>query len=121
MAAEHRERSVTALRRAVELSDEGIVMRAQLAWALARTGQADEGRAILSALEELEPHAYVSRYHRAVVRLALGERERALDELERAAEARDPWIVFLDADDALGELHGEARFDRLVDRVHGRD
>jgi DNA-binding winged helix-turn-helix (wHTH) protein/tetratricopeptide (TPR) repeat protein len=120
IAGNHFERSVTALRRAVELSDKGIVMRAQLAWALARTGQPDEARAILAELEGLEPHAYVSRYHRAAVRLALGERERALDDLERAAEERDPWIVFLHADDAFGKLHGETRFDRLVDRVRGR-
>jgi DNA-binding winged helix-turn-helix (wHTH) protein/TolB-like protein len=46
--------------------------------------------------------------------------EAALDKLEQAAEARDPWIVFLDADDALAGLRGEARFDRLVDRTRGR-
>jgi DNA-binding winged helix-turn-helix (wHTH) protein/tetratricopeptide (TPR) repeat protein len=120
MATGHPERGIKAMRRAVELSDQGIVMRAQLAWALAHAGQTDEARAILSKLEGLEPHAHVSRYHRAVVRLALGEREAAIDELERAAEARDPWIVFLDADDGLDELRGEARFDHLVDRVHGR-
>jgi DNA-binding winged helix-turn-helix (wHTH) protein/tetratricopeptide (TPR) repeat protein len=120
MAADDGERAVTALRRAVELSDEGIVMRAQLAWALARTAQADEARAILEELEGLEPQAYVSRYHRAVVRLALGQREAALDELERAAEDRDPWIVFLGADGALAALRGEERCDRLVDRIRGR-
>ena len=79
------------------------------------------GRSIVDAVEEFDGRGVGAvTHHRAVVRLALGQRERALDELERAAEARDPWIVFLDADDALGELHGEARFDRLVDRVHGR-
>jgi DNA-binding winged helix-turn-helix (wHTH) protein/Flp pilus assembly protein TadD len=120
MAAGHSERAVTALRRAVELSDEGIVMRAQLAWVLASTGQPEEARALLASLEGLAGTAFVSRYHLAVVRLALGEREGALDGLEKAAEERDPWIVFLDADDALAELRGEARFDRLVDRVRGR-
>jgi serine/threonine-protein kinase len=120
MAAGHSERATNALRRAVELSDEGIVMRAQLAWALARTGEAEEARALLVTLEGLAGTAFVSPYHLAVVRFALGERERALGELERAAEERDPWIVFLDSDDALAELRGEARFDRLVDRVRGR-
>jgi DNA-binding winged helix-turn-helix (wHTH) protein/Flp pilus assembly protein TadD len=121
LAAGHSERAVAALRRAVELSDEGIVMRAQLAWTLARTGHPDEARALLASLEALAGTAFVSRYHLAVVRLALGERDAALDELEKAAEERDPWIVFLDADDALAELRGEARFGGLVDRVRGRD
>jgi DNA-binding winged helix-turn-helix (wHTH) protein/tetratricopeptide (TPR) repeat protein len=120
MAADEGERAVTALRRAVELSDQGIVMRAQLAWALARTARADEARTILQELEGLEPQAYVSRYHRAVVRLAMGQREAALGELEQAAEDRDPWIVFLGADGALAALRGEERFDRLVERIRGR-
>jgi hypothetical protein len=75
----------------------------------------------VSELEGLEPHAFVSRYHLAVVRLALGEREAALDDLETAAEGRDPWVVFLDADAALDPLRGEPRFERLVARVHHRD
>jgi len=120
LGAEQGERAVTALRRGVELSDDGIVMRAQLAWALARTGPPGEARRILKDLEGLEVHAFVSPYQVAVVRLALREREAALDKLEQAAEARDPWIVFLDADDALAGLRGEARFDRLVDRIRGR-
>ena len=110
-------RAIAALRRALELSDGGIVMRAQLAWALARTGGTDEARAILSDLEGLGGNAYESPYQLAVVGLALGEREVALGELERAAEGRDPWIVLLAADAALAALHGEPRFDRLVARV----
>ena len=39
----------------------------------------------------------------------------------RAAADRDPWIVFLWADDALADLHGDPRFEKLVARVGGRD
>jgi DNA-binding winged helix-turn-helix (wHTH) protein/tetratricopeptide (TPR) repeat protein len=120
MAAGHPERAAEALRTAVELSDDGIVMRAQLGWALARCGHRDEARALLSDLEGLEEAAFVSPYQLAVVRLALGERSAALDELERSAAALDPWIVFLDADAALLDLHGEPRFDGLVARIRGR-
>ncbi len=114
------ERAVEALRKGVELSDDGIVMRAQLGWALARAGRSDEARVLLSALEALEGTAFVSPYHLASLRLALGERTAALDELERAAADLDPWIVFLDADAALLELHGDPRFERLVERIRGR-
>jgi len=75
---------------------------------------------LLSALEGLEETAFVSPYQLAVLRLALGERTAALDELERAAADRDPWIVFLDADAALLELHWDPRFDSLVERIRGR-
>jgi tetratricopeptide (TPR) repeat protein len=120
MAAGHHERAIGALRKAVKLSDGGIVMRAQLGWALARAGRTEEARVLLSNLEGLEETAFVSPYQLAVLRLALGERSAALDELERAAAERDAWIVFLDVDAALLELHGEPRFDRLVGRVRGR-
>ncbi len=114
------ERAIEALRRAVELSEGGPSMRAQLGWVLARVGRHDEARAVLRELERLGEGAFVSPYQRAVLSLGLGERARALDELEQAAEERDPWIVFLRADTALLELHGEPRFDALVARVHGR-
>jgi adenylate cyclase len=117
VVAGYTERAIDALRRAVELSDGGLVMRAQLAWALARSGRTEEARALLAQLEAL---ACPSRYQLAVVRLALGEREAALDDLEQAAGERDPWVVFLRADGALSELHGESRFDDLVARVHER-
>jgi DNA-binding winged helix-turn-helix (wHTH) protein/tetratricopeptide (TPR) repeat protein len=121
MAAGEPGRAVNALRRAVELSDDGIVMRAQLAWALARAGQPGEAREILERLVALRDTTFVSPYHLAVIRLALGERETALAELERAADERDPFVVFLAADSALEGLRGEPRFDRLVETVHGRE
>jgi DNA-binding winged helix-turn-helix (wHTH) protein/Flp pilus assembly protein TadD len=121
LAAERAERAVDALQKAVELSEGGPVMKAQLGWALARGGRTGEARAVLSELKRLETSTYVSPYHLAVLRLALGERTSALDGLERAAADRDPWIVFLWADDALADLHGDPRFEKLVARVGGRD
>jgi DNA-binding winged helix-turn-helix (wHTH) protein/tetratricopeptide (TPR) repeat protein len=121
VAAGQADRAVDALYHAVELSDDGIVMRAQLGWGLARAGRHDAARTLLTELEGLEQSAYVSRYHLAVLRLALGERAEALDDLERAADDLDPWIVFMEADAALLDLRGEPRFDNLVARVRGRD
>jgi len=45
---------------------------------------------------------------------------RALDELDRAALARDPFPVLVGMEGPLVSLRGEARFDALVARVHGR-
>lgn len=120
LAAGQNERGLAALRRAVELSEGGIVMRAQLAWALARTGSHAEARTLLGEIEALGGAAFVSPYHRAVVHLALGEREAALDLLEHASELRDPWVVFLAADEALSGLKDEPRFEKLAERVGGR-
>ena len=105
---------IAALRRAVELTGGSPALRGVLAWALAATGLAGEARSLLA---ELEPSA-LSPYRRAAVLLALGERDAALAQLESAAAARDPWIVFLGVDPALAGLRGEARHDALLARIH---
>jgi tetratricopeptide (TPR) repeat protein len=94
-------------------------MRVELAEALARAGNTAEARSLLDELLALEGSAFVSRYQLAEVFLALGARERALDELDRAAEARDPFVVMIGTDDALAALRGDARFEALRARVGG--
>ncbi len=59
-------------------------------------GRTDEGRAVLRRLEELSSQRYVSPYHMAYVHTGLGDKERAMDWLERAYRER-----------AGGDLRGE--------------
>ena len=108
--------AAAALLRAVELTGEAAPMRAVLAWALARGSRADQARGLIEEL--LEEGAPVSPYQVAAARLALGEKGAALDGLERAAAARDPFVVFLKTDAAFAELRGDERFEALLARVY---
>src|SRR3989440_3517835 len=55
-----------------------------------------------------------------MVHLALGENEKAIDDLERAYRERaDPFIVCLKVEPLLDPLRGDPRFERLVARVVG--
>ena len=112
--------AIATLRKAVALRAESSEGLAELAHALAASGQTGEARSILAQLEELASERYVSQLDFAAVRLALGERDRALDALERAVEERDPGTVYLAIEPYFRPLRGDPRFHSLVKRVDSR-
>ena len=119
MALQHLGRHAEAVpqhEKAVEVSGGNHLMKAVLARSLALSGRRDEA-AILAA--ELDALPYFSPYQRSAISLAVGDRERALADLERARDEQDPWLVWLVADPMLAELHGEPRFDSIRRRVFG--
>lgn len=106
-----------ALRRAVELSEDGPVMIAQLAWALARGGERREARERLGALDAMAATTFVSPCQRAAVLVALGDTQAAMTRLEEGADARDAWVLFMGTDPRFAPLRGEPRFRALLTRV----
>jgi hypothetical protein len=61
---------------------------------------------------------FVSAWDLALIYAALGEKEKALTQLEKAADQRVGWIVLLGVDPALDSLRAEPRFRALQRRVH---
>jgi hypothetical protein len=49
--------------------------------------------------------------------LSLGDRQRSLQELENAYEARDPWLVGLKVDRVFDPLRSDPRFIELLRKV----
>lgn len=115
---------------------------AQTVAVLAATAQGDVEGALVRARENLrlrkvdEEPASVEAYWRleasrlgragapgspdllALARMGFGDREGALDALERAAEERKGWMLpFLHVIPAFDPLHGDPRYERLVERV----
>jgi tetratricopeptide (TPR) repeat protein len=111
------EEAIGAHRRAVELSEGSGVMKALLAWTLARASRTAESRALLAEIGA--GGSYASPYQRATVLTALGEREQALETLVLAADARDPWITLLKVDPMLDPLRDDPRLAALLGRVLG--
>ena len=90
---------------------------ALLGYCYAVSGRDEEARGMLSRLDELERHRFVAAYVRAFVHLGLGERDRALEQLERAYDEHEPWVVFLNVDPFFRGLRGEPRYERLLERL----
>jgi tetratricopeptide (TPR) repeat protein len=89
-----------------------------LGQAYARNGQKDEAQKVLARLNEQAKSRYVAPYAVALVYLGLGDKERALDELERAYQRGDPNYLFrVKVDPILDDLRGNPRFEALVDKL----
>jgi len=94
--------------------------RAMLGQGYARNGQPGEARKVLASLNEEAKSKYVAPYALALVDTALGDKERAIEELERAYQQGDTNYLFvIKTDPLLDSLRGHPRFDALVQKITG--
>jgi TolB-like protein/Tfp pilus assembly protein PilF len=87
------------------------------ACANARRGKGREAETTRAELVKLSKERYVSPYHIAIACNGLNDRLEAIAWLERAFEARDPMMVFLNVEPTWNNLHDEPRFRALVKRM----
>jgi TolB-like protein/Tfp pilus assembly protein PilF len=105
--------------KAVELNDDPTPL-SMLGQAYARAGQRVEAQKILARLTEEAQSRYIHAYSFALMFLALGDKERAIDEMERAYRERaGDDIAFIKVDPMLDDLRGDPRFKALVQKVVG--
>jgi TolB-like protein/class 3 adenylate cyclase/Flp pilus assembly protein TadD len=106
--------AIAQYKKAAELTDNPMVL-AWLAQAYAKAGQRDEALKLLAQMEELATKRYVGAFSFALVHLALGEKGKAIDELERAYRERsDPLITFIKVSPLFDPLRGDPRFQALL-------
>jgi TolB-like protein/tetratricopeptide (TPR) repeat protein len=111
--------AVVEYQRASELNDDPRVL-AFIGHAMASTGKQNEAREILAKLTEIARTRYVSGYSFAVIYLALGEKDHAVDWLEKDAREQTGFEVnFIKVDPYLDPLRGDPRFEALVQKVTG--
>lgn len=101
--------------RALRLSDY-VPARAAALSLQAQAGQQARARQGLAELRSrlAAQHRTLSAPYEAYVRLALGEREAALDLLSRAVASRDQAVLWIRVDPRLDSLRDDARFQALV-------
>ena len=109
--------AIAEYRKAAELNDDPFVL-ALLGQAYARAGQREEAQRILARLSEEAKSRYVRAYSFALMYLALGDKERAIDEMERAYRERAGLdVVWIKINPFLDDLRGNPRFEALVQKV----
>lgn len=84
---------------------------------LARMGRNDEGRELLKELEQRGSEGSNFSYPIAQIYLALGDREKALDHLEKGFSQKEPLMVFLKVERRWDPLRSDPRFVNLMKRL----
>src|SRR5437660_1803043 len=111
--------AIAEYKKAAELNDDPFVL-ALLAQAYAQLGQRDEALKMLGQLQQLATRRYVTSYSFALVHIALGEKDKAIDWLERAYSDRaGPDIALIKVDPLLDPLRGDPRFEAFVQKIFG--
>jgi eukaryotic-like serine/threonine-protein kinase len=98
---------------ALALNGEDPMRSTVLAYASAAAGNEEQARAILRRIEG-DSQSYVSPYDIALVYVALGEHEEALDRIEEAIRERSNRVTAMKVDPALDPLRGDPRFQKLL-------
>jgi adenylate cyclase len=93
------------------------LIMSELAYCHAASGNSSRARELLGQLDTLSEDMYVSPTSRAMIELGLGNRERALEELERAVREHDHLFLYLSVDRVWDPLRSDPRFEMLLDQV----
>lgn len=111
------EAAIAEFKKARELAPNDAGTIAALAHALAKSGRANEARALLRTLEERSKESYVPPYNIAIVYAGLGEKTKRFEWLGRALQDRSLRPVWLKTDPRLNELRQAGELNSLVQQV----
>jgi tetratricopeptide (TPR) repeat protein len=110
--------AVASLEKVISPGEGSAMDLATLGYAYARSGRKGDATRLLRELEGRRRTGYVGGTGLALLRAGLADTAGAFRELERAAEERDPFLVYLFAIDPLMEgLRRDARGARLLERM----
>jgi len=109
--------AISELGKAVSLSPYSTEILAHLGYAYGISGNRDEAGKILEKMLGDSAKLYVSQYDLALVFLALGQKDKALDHLERAYEERASYLTIIKVDPWLDGLRSEPRFKALLAKL----
>jgi DNA-binding winged helix-turn-helix (wHTH) protein/TolB-like protein/tetratricopeptide (TPR) repeat protein len=109
--------AISELQQAVSLSGGDSCYKGSLGHAYAVSGKPDQARHVLQDLESRTGLAYTPAYAIALIYAGLGENDHSIKWLQRAFDDRSTSIAFLKLDPELTGLHGDPRFQQLLERV----
>jgi serine/threonine-protein kinase len=113
----HPRAAVADLAKAVNMSAPPFVT-AYLAYALGAAGDRAGAMRELESLKKMSPDGKVLPFNLALVYLGVGDRARALDNLEKAYDADSQLLAWLGQDAMFDSLRSEPRFVELLRKLH---
>jgi TolB-like protein/Tfp pilus assembly protein PilF len=95
----------------------GNFQRGFLGYAYAAAGQRENAQKILDDLTLLSTKEYVSPFAVAQIYLGLGDRDRAMEWLQKAYKARSPYMLMAEVSRMFDPVRGDPRFAALVRKL----
>lgn len=83
-------------------------------YAYARSGRRREAEESIAKLREIAKTQYIVRTFIASIYGALGEKDQAFAELDKAVEEREPWLKWIKAEPMMSSLHDDPRFKEVL-------
>lgn len=109
--------AINAYEKAIEVSGRSTFFKSAMIHSLVKSGQHERAKQAVKEIMEVEKSEPISRYVIARSFAAIGERERAFDELSQAFQHRDGLLIVLKIDPNFDELRDDPRFQELVKSV----
>ena len=109
--------ALTEYKRVIELNDDPNYLT-YLAHLYAVSGKRDEALKTLDQMKQIANGGrYISAYGYAAVYAGLGDKDKAIEQLERSYEDRHPDFLFVAVDPFFKDLHSDPRFIDLMHRA----
>jgi eukaryotic-like serine/threonine-protein kinase len=111
------EEAISEFQTAVKLFGEKEFTLAALGHAYAVGGKKQQTEEILAKLNDIKEHGYVSAFDMAVIYTGEGEKEKALQWLQKAFEERSSFLIYSRWEPRLDPLRSDPRFQDLLHRI----
>jgi len=109
--------AITEFEKALKLTSTPQVVLPALGYAYAKNGERGKAQAILAELNQMSSRRYISPLCAAIIYVGLGDKQRALDGLEKAYAARSQFLAYLKIDETWDPLRSDPRFIELLKKV----
>jgi eukaryotic-like serine/threonine-protein kinase len=109
--------AVAEFQKAASYSPGSVLVKSELGHAYAKAGRREDALRVLDELQQSPGLRRVSPFHLALVHVGLGEKDRAIDQLEKAYDEHSERLVWLRADPRFDPLRQDPRFFDLMTRV----
>jgi DNA-binding winged helix-turn-helix (wHTH) protein/TolB-like protein/Flp pilus assembly protein TadD len=113
----NRDQAISELHRSRDLFGERSEEFAALGYIYAVSGKRDEALKLLAEVDRLSKRQYVSPFIPAGIYMGLGDKEQALEHLEKAYEVRDWHLGLLKVEPAFNSFRSDPRFEDLLRRA----
>jgi len=111
------EEAIKELQKAIAVGGRTSGALTMLGHAYANSGKQGEAQKLLAELNQMSTQTYVSPYDLAILYVGLGDKDRALAQLNKAYDDRAGWIIYLKVEPIFDPLRSDSRFTELVDRM----